>query len=119
METSLNSCPYCGEEPVSRGEGVVMCNNTKELCQNRASVFTLAAWNRRFVCLDKHGDKVYSDSIVHISAARTGYRSDRYSIAWDKTYLHWHFHPLDGGYIETVFTNNVSVDDIELVKEAP
>ena len=69
MSIELLRCPYCGGEPVSRGEGVVMCNNTKELCQNRASVFTIAAWNRRFVRLDKNEDKVFAGDKV-----RTAFR---------------------------------------------
>ena len=62
--TELKPCPYCGSEPIQRGEGVVMCNNTKDLCQNRASVFTIAAWNHRFVRLDKNGDSVFAGDKV-------------------------------------------------------
>lgn len=109
MSTELLPCPYCGEEPVIRGEGVVMCNNTKELCQNRASVFTLAAWNRRFVCPDKNGDKVFAGDTVWVGTGVALYKG---IVTWRDDHADW-----------VVLRKGRSVgwgirsDEIELVKE--
>ena len=64
-------CPYCGNEPQPFGTLWVMC--VTEDCSNRASAFTPEQWNRRFVCLDKNGDKVFADSdIMYTPPGQTG-----------------------------------------------
>ena len=51
-------CPYCGNEPIPTGAGAkLMCNNLK--CPIYAHECSLGQWNRRFVCPDKNGDKVF------------------------------------------------------------
>ncbi len=67
MSTELLPCPYCGGKPEPCGTRWVMC--VTEGCPNRASVYTPEQWNRRFVCLDKNGDKVFARDKV-----RTAFR---------------------------------------------
>jgi len=78
MSNELLPCPFCGATVGNamaiweiRGEGWrVGCVNEEcgmakiitHPCPTRAEA--IAAWNRRFVCLDKNGDKVYSDSTI-------------------------------------------------------
>ena len=56
---SNKPCPYCGDEPDSTG-AIVWCATSG--CPNQGRQMYKCKWNRRFVCLDKNGDKVFSDS---------------------------------------------------------
>ncbi|KKL11967.1 hypothetical protein LCGC14_2540440, partial [marine sediment metagenome] len=67
-------CPYCGNEPQPRGTRWVMC--VTEDCPNRASAFTPEQWNKRFVCLDKNGDKVFAGDNIRLTAKEIGKDDD-------------------------------------------
>ena len=66
-------CPYCGWPAESNAGGLdAHCSN-----QYGCSAFDLSMpieeWNRRFVCLDKNGDKVFADSdIMYTPPGQTG-----------------------------------------------
>ncbi len=59
-------CPYCGNEPIPTGAGAkVMCNNLK--CPIYAHECSPGQWDRRFVRLDKNGDKVFAGDEVKLT----------------------------------------------------
>ena len=50
-------CPYCGSEPNTIVE-FAFCPNRE--CPIGMLMMGIEDWNRRFVCLDKNGDKVFA-----------------------------------------------------------
>ena len=63
-------CPFCGEK--SRDDyGAAGCENPT--CGIGLIIMKQEQWNRRFVCLDKNGDKVFVDSdIMYTPPGQTG-----------------------------------------------
>ncbi len=58
METLLN-CPYCGGKIVIV-EGTKIGSCQDEACPICDVPIKLIAWNRRYVCPDRHGKPVYA-----------------------------------------------------------
>lgn len=76
MSEKLLNCPFCGAEAEVM-EDFYDCPRFWVRCENCAGTAygpdpnddegeAIAAWNKRFVCLDRNGDKVFSDSRVEI-----------------------------------------------------
>lgn len=80
-KTELKRCPFCGSE------ATLYKRDTMCLCENQSCViygvgFTVAEWNRRFVCLDKNGEKVFEgDNVRHCGHI--------YVVAWEGTRLRY------------------------------
>ena len=101
MSTDLLPCPFCEEAEhleckwYSRNtaslQHCVRCKYCKTeglLASSKAKA--IAAWNRRFVCLDKNGDKVYSDSTFYI------WSIDALRFVWDSEFLRWRTEWIEG-----------------------
>ncbi len=119
MSNELLPCPYCGEEPQPRGTRWVMC--VTEDCPNRASAFTPEEWNRRFVCLDKNGNKVFAGDDFWFESFEvegiTSYKLDeqeRGCFAWMPTYGRWGI-DIDNAIVW--YDGPLSDLHIELIKE--
>ena len=114
---SNEPCPYCGSEVYAGphkhipNKSIVRCGSTGEGCpffpssgpiENSEVPKYLAAWNRRFVCPDKNGDKVFAGD--RAKTADCEGKVDR----------------LAGIYIESEdgHLHHVWPHEIELVKEA-
>ncbi len=110
MSDTLLPCPYCGNEPIPTGAGAkVMCNNLN--CPIYAREFSPWLWNRRYVCLDKNGDKVYSDSHFRI------WGKDTLCFVWDVDFLRWRTKWIDGKSKGESCDAIFACFEIELVKE--
>lgn len=63
--TDLKLCPYCGQEPWEDQLGTWRCSNNVGSCQlaRMTMGFTRKQWNKRFVCPDEDGKKVYAGDL--------------------------------------------------------
>ena len=61
-------CPYCGHEYYVNADGIHRCGNYKGRCPLAVSNtdFTSEQWNKRFVCLDSKGKKVFNGNKVDV-----------------------------------------------------
>lgn len=89
MSTDLLSCPFCGSKAELVSEHVswqVRCTGGQQcatwpVTRWRDKNIVVAAWNRRFVCLDKNGDKVFAGDEVKLHGTSVG-RVVMYELEW-------------------------------------
>ena len=61
MSVEMKPCAFCGEI-VIEDYGSTACDNSQ--CPIFRIVMSIATWNRRFVCNDKYGKKVFEGNEV-------------------------------------------------------
>ena len=134
MSNELLPCPFCGGEakPLKnyRMSGVcVGCEHSIEnphpaiqcLCCGGVMMGSAEHWDRRFVCLDKNGDKVFAGDDFWFESFEvegiTSYKLDeqeRGCFAWMPTYGRWGI-DIDNAIVW--YDGPLSDLHIELVKE--
>ncbi len=130
MNTEL--CPFCGgkaitenvsETPKANGPPkmgftfIPQVTISCETCATTSGEFegegaqaeAIAAWNRRFVCLDKNGDKVYARDSVMLKTC-TGYYNG--IVTWRAAHADWVVL-----YGSDSIGWGIRSDNIELIKE--
>lgn len=123
MSTELLPCPCCngkaktsdgGFGPVNQNEvfslHFVECGDCGLMVAADTLDKAIRLWNRRFVCLDKNGDKVFSDSKFLIE-------KEMFMFKWHPEFLRYDIHfvnkPNAGARCSIVFCRK----EIELIKE--
>lgn len=112
-------CPYCGTEVYEIDKDRVSCGDT-DCCLGHLS-FSRKQWNRRFVCHDEHGDKVFAgDSFMYkgwlfTSPQRLTMVSGKYGPM--VKYNDGNIWPLSYLFINDNRDEVCSYKDIELIKE--
>ena len=91
MSTELLPCPYCGSTesiPAKHAtQHAVMCLMCKAMGPNMPSKEkAIAAWNRRFVCPDKNGKKVFAGDSVRLKTSHYYYKG---IVTWRVAYADW------------------------------
>ena len=123
MSTELLSCPFCGSEAKNeidmpwRFVQCCECMTTGPETYNAEEA--IAAWNRRFVCLDRNGKKVFAGDKVkgwlrpdEVSDGDRLY--DKGTIWWDDKMLLWRL--AIAGHKYTKKQIGVFYDSIELIE---
>jgi len=111
-------CPYCGWPAESNAGGLdAHCSN-----QYGCSAFDLSMpieeWNRRFVRLDKNGDKVFAGDNIRLTAKEIGKDDDPFeSVITLEPCISQDGVDMSLRYTETEATEAGIIMEIELVKE--
>ncbi len=117
MSTELLSCPFCGCPAESNAGGLdIHCSNQYGCLAFDCSM-SADDWNRRFVCPDKNGGKVFAGDKVKawIRSSNTDVAHETYDIGtlvWDGRGLVWRIKT--GNFAKHYMYH---YDNIELIKE--
>lgn len=77
MSNELLPCPFCGTTTIAwtsvpRGVELICTGCHIHGCEADTQEESARLWNRRFVCLDKHGEKVFAGDDVKVSGKLLG-----------------------------------------------
>ena len=131
MSNELLPCPFCGGEakPLKnyRMSGVcVGCEHSIEnprppiqcLCCGGVMMGSAEHWDRRFVCLDKNGDKVFAGDNIRLTAKEIGKDDDPFeSVITLEPCISQDGVDMSLRYTETEATEAGIIMEIELIKE--
>ena len=114
MSNELLPCPYCGENPQRA------YHNDNVMCDCNRAEMSKRDWNRRFVCPDKNGDKVFAGDKVtawlrHTEIIEGQLPYDEGVMWWDNKMLLWRVAIKGRTYEKKLF--GTFYDNIELIKE--
>ncbi len=117
MSKELKSCPFCGWPAESAAGGLdIYCSNQYGCLAFDCSM-SAEDWNRRYVCNEANGEKVYAGDAVrgHVRLCNRNDDDPEYDegiIAFDERGLIWRLRT--GVFQKSIMAN---YDEIELIKK--